>query len=271
MSDLIQITTADGALLEASRANLVAHSRVLADLLELPVSADSGQEAVQFTLAESAADLSVLLAVISGEETRRKRALAELSQVGFEQLCRMADKYDVDSARMAVQIRWWNIMYEDENPLAAFSLACLLHDEDLISRTSPYAITQLMNSEPCGADSGQQDRLRRWHLSRKVRASDIANLAPLPEYGPDSYCTYTNDAHSYTLDPLSPCQPMGFFRAWHDGLRFALLDFKAEPEFASFVGEHARLHGLCEEHGGWLYGYAERLEEQFQGSAPGIE
>ncbi|GAA5990893.1 hypothetical protein JCM11641_002873 [Rhodosporidiobolus odoratus] len=105
MEDSIIIRSVDQATYTTSRALVTTHSRVFADLLDFPPPRDGDCGTVD--VEESGSEISVLLAVLSGEEQRRKAALANLGEEGWVALAKAADKYDVEIARMAVQGKFW--------------------------------------------------------------------------------------------------------------------------------------------------------------------
>ncbi|GAA5937507.1 hypothetical protein JCM10213_007260 [Rhodosporidiobolus nylandii] len=251
-TDRVSITTADQAVLHASRAQLVASSSVFADLLSLPAPAEGDEIALM--VQETGAELSVLLAVMSGQEQRRKTALLPLGEEGWSSLARLTDKYDVDSARLACQSRFWELLYKEQSPLTAFTLATYLNDASLIAETPPAAIADLLNWKPCGASP-------EWQANTSGATASSSTPRTPPNFG---------DAGEY-CDPAGPCNPFTMLRAYQDGLRFALLHFQAQPEFAAEMESAAVGWTLCGHHGQWLVQQAEHLEEAFWADPPKLQ
>ncbi|GAA5900664.1 hypothetical protein JCM6882_000934 [Rhodosporidiobolus microsporus] len=258
MTDQVNITTASGALLIASRAKLVAHSVVFSDLLELPPSEMAG-EPIALTLSESTEVFFALLAVISGDETRRKKVLHGLPDEIWEGLAKAGDKYDCEMVRLAVQSRVWELAHKEKSPLSAFTLATYLDDAELMNETAFNALGDLLAGERCGASTEWQEKLRHWGHRLKLHASTLAALTPPPAFGEiGEYC-----------HPDGPCTPFALLSAWHDAVRHTIVLFDhAGLGFEQHAAGGAVAWGLCEYHTSRAVNEATNLEEAFWAQKP---
>ncbi|GAA5822000.1 hypothetical protein JCM11251_004819 [Rhodosporidiobolus azoricus] len=149
---------------------LVANSRVFADLLCLPASASAGgftsDEPIE--LYEPADVIRAFFAFLSGESTEAA-AVRALDEVGWEELARMGDKYDSHVVRLAVLARIWQLEADEGDALHSYTLASLVGDGQLLTRTARRAaLVQDRDVARFGASDLHKGYLDEWEERRQL-------------------------------------------------------------------------------------------------------
>ncbi|GAA5900668.1 hypothetical protein JCM6882_000935 [Rhodosporidiobolus microsporus] len=272
MEDLVVITTSDAGVLHASRALLLCNSPVFADMLVAlpdndadPEEEDEGEDAEEegqaphFNVPETHGVFKAFLAVMSGEEEKRKGALGQLVRdEEWEQLAQAAASYNVDCVRVVVQSKIWELTATHQRALSAFTMATTLKDNQLINATASAALIALLAGGRCGASKAWQDKLHEWRNRLKAHASTTAHSQPPPPFGMlGQYCF-----------PYGPCQPSTYLHVWTEGTRFAINVFQQAPCFERCVADVASQNGLCFAHKTFIKDAAVALDAAHARTAP---
>ncbi|GAA5901848.1 hypothetical protein JCM6882_008688 [Rhodosporidiobolus microsporus] len=168
MSEQVTLLTANDppVTLTASRPTLTVNSRVFAELLSLPSSAE--QDPLTVAAAETAEEFGPFLKVLEGAEK------LEFTQSEWETLARLGDKYDSFVVRHCVGEQAWSLEATSSSPLHAFTLATYLNNDDLLKRSAlrvlAYGETDCKHLK---VDKEWIDRLESFSNARKAFAFDL--------------------------------------------------------------------------------------------------
>ncbi|GAA5864070.1 hypothetical protein JCM8547_005125 [Rhodosporidiobolus lusitaniae] len=136
MSPTITLLTSDTPSVSVivPRDVLVSNSKVFADLLSLPTSAQESSVDASLSVSESQHELGHFLDLLEGKEGGER-----LEEV-WETLARLGDKYDSELVRKEIKARIWEVEAKRGNPLHTFALATQLGNKELLQHTALRAI-----------------------------------------------------------------------------------------------------------------------------------
>ncbi|BGP16019.1 hypothetical protein JCM10213_005430 [Rhodosporidiobolus nylandii] len=219
MSDMITFFTADepAFALAVPRAALF-NSAVFAAMEEVGgTNAAANGEFV--TLAEKQYELEPFFAALQGKAESEQ--LETLTEVRWESLARLADKYDSENVRLLVRCRIWSFIAESKAPTHIFSLAALLNDKVLLNRTALQAACRrarkVVRPDRFGAGLEWQERLDDWLV--KLEAHAFA-------------CIVRYDFAANDICESSNCHRAAALLEWQNRLRLAMEGFEPKAPYA---------------------------------------
>ncbi|GAA5845311.1 hypothetical protein JCM5353_006458 [Sporobolomyces roseus] len=170
MDAQIILTTSDNppVSLTISRSALIVHSRFFADMFSLNLESDG----TSLKLVETEKEVKPLLMIIEGGDDDREKKLELLSEIEWEMLAKLADKYDCWSARKLVEAKVWELEAKRQSGSAAFAftLATLTGNEHLICHTAKRAVLiRNLEERSFRAAPEWKERLAAWRTLRAAR------------------------------------------------------------------------------------------------------
>ena len=112
-ADITILSTSDDppVLIKVSRAALVANSKVFADMLSLPLRSDDNNTTIP--ISETNKEIEPFVAWLQGDEEDAERLSSKLTEVEWESLATLADKYDSWIVRKVVKGKVWSVQHLD--------------------------------------------------------------------------------------------------------------------------------------------------------------
>ena len=107
IADTITLSTSNNppVLFKVSRAALVTHSKVFADMLSLPLKSDDKDTTIP--ISETAKEVELFVAWIRGDEEKAKKLSEKLKEESWEALAKLGDKYDSWLVRSMIEKKAW--------------------------------------------------------------------------------------------------------------------------------------------------------------------
>ncbi|GAA5974809.1 hypothetical protein JCM5350_001306 [Sporobolomyces pararoseus] len=174
-TDSITLSTSDNPpiLFKVSRAALVTHSKVFADMLSLPLESDDKDTTIP--ISETAKEVELFVAWIRGDEEKAKQLSEKLKEEGWEALAKLGDKYDSWLVRSMIEKKAWQVGALTDSAAFAFNLATLSGNLDLIKYTARRAvtITNLETSPRLRMDKHWRTQLLAWRKMQMARCFEI--------------------------------------------------------------------------------------------------
>ncbi|GAA6050011.1 hypothetical protein JCM3770_001912 [Rhodotorula araucariae] len=265
MDDLITICTADDppVKLTASRAVLVANSKVFADMLSMPRCASAGASKDTFDVAENADEIKPFIRLLNLTHEEGD-PLKELTAEEWFSVVQLSDKYDSPSVCAYANAKYWRARateIRDRDTALEFTLATTLNDPTELKDAAFRAFypTIAANSLFDRLPQVWADRLRAWLNSLKALA-----LAQVLHYGPDFAVSENGNCD---------CNVTDMAIVWHATALHALqFDFDLMPAYPFLERMRNALPAteFCLAHQVTFGAEADRLGWSYRASAPDI-
>ncbi|GAA5851379.1 hypothetical protein JCM8547_004223 [Rhodosporidiobolus lusitaniae] len=177
MADTVSFTTFDDLpkSLAVTKAALYG-SKVFRDMLDIGSSTSSssssaakGSDAEPVPLAETTVEVIPFFEILEGKADGLD--MDKWPDEAWESLARLSDKYDVEVARLRVQVKIYELLEveaPDLDPLLAFTLAAHLHDPAFIAKAARPALSALVDIwSPAFGPEFDKVRKERFKSSQK--------------------------------------------------------------------------------------------------------